>query len=85
MRNVNNGLNGLNGFLLLGKFNNGLNGLNGFLLLGRFHSGLNGLNGCNLQGVHLSQVHQRSKRYINITRLVHLRQVHPLKDTHRIR
>ena len=31
MRNINNGLNGLNGFLLLGKFNNGLNGLNGFV------------------------------------------------------
>ena len=95
LRNINNGLNGLNGFLLLGKFNNGLNGflllgkfnngLNGFLLLGRFNNGFIGLNGCNLQGVHLSQVHQRSKRYINITRLVHLRQVHPLKDTHRIR
>ena len=27
---INNGLNGLNGFLLLGMFNNGLNGLNGF-------------------------------------------------------
>ena len=26
MRTINNGLNGLNGFLLLGKFNNGLNG-----------------------------------------------------------
>ena len=26
MRNINNGLNELNGFLLLGKFNNGLNG-----------------------------------------------------------
>ena len=37
--------NGLNGFLLLGKFNNGLNGLNGFLLLGMFNNGLNGLNG----------------------------------------
>ena len=32
MRNINNGLNELNGFLLLGKFNNGLNG---FLLLGK--------------------------------------------------
>ncbi len=31
MRNINNGLNELNGFLLLGKFNNGLNGLNGFV------------------------------------------------------
>ena len=41
----NNGLNGLNGFLLLGMFNNGLNGLNGFLLLGMFNNGLNGLNG----------------------------------------
>ena len=27
----------------------------------------------------MSQVHQRSKRYINIARSVHLRQVHPLK------
>ena len=27
----------------------------------------------------MSQVHQRSKRYINIARLVHLRQVHPLE------
>ena len=31
------------------------------------------------KGVHLSQVHQRNKRYIYIARLVHLRQVHPLK------
>ena len=38
----NNGLNGLNGFLLLGIFNNGLNGLNGFLLLEIFNNGLNG-------------------------------------------
>ena len=30
MRNINNGLNELNGFLLLEKFNNGLNELNGF-------------------------------------------------------
>lgn len=29
-RDINNGLNGLNGFLLLGIFNNGLNRLNGF-------------------------------------------------------
>ena len=27
---------------LLGRFNNGLNGLNGFLLLGMFNNGLNG-------------------------------------------
>ena len=41
------------------------------------------------KGVHLSQVHQQSKqelhqqnkRSINIARLVHLRQVHPLKKT----
>ncbi len=38
------------------------------------------------KGVHLSQVHQQncqvhqqSKSYFNIARLVHLRQVHPLK------
>ena len=31
------------------------------------------------KGVHLSQVHQRNKRYIYIARLVHLRHVHPLK------
>ena len=67
------------GFLLLGRFNNGLIGLNGFLLLGRFNNGFIGLNGCYFQWVHLSQVHQRSKRYINIARSVHLRQVHPLK------
>ena len=30
MRNINNGLNELNGFLLLGMFNNGFIGLNGF-------------------------------------------------------
>ena len=27
------------------------------------------------------EVHQRSKRYINIARLVHLRQVHPLEGS----
>ena len=67
----NNGLNGLNGFLLLGEFNSGLNGLNGFLLLGRFHSGLNGLNGCNLQGVHLSPLGFaacQSKKCTNVAR-----------------
>ena len=47
------------------------------------------LRGC-LQGVHLSQVHQQSKKYTpklhqqnkkctNRATLVHLRQVHPLK------
>ena len=47
------------------------------------------LGGC-LQGVHLSQVHQQSKKYTpklhqqskkytNRATLVHLRQVHPLK------
>ena len=30
---------------LLGRFNNGLNGLNGFLLLGMFNNGFIGLNG----------------------------------------
>ena len=34
------------------------------------------------KGVHLSQVHQQSKSYFNIARLVHLRQVHPLKLLH---
>ena len=81
---INNGLNGLNGFLLLGKFNNGLNGLNGFLLLGMFNNGLNGLNGCNIQGVHLSQVHQPSNIDIPLVTLVHLRQVHPLEGTQTI-
>ena len=81
---INNGLNGLNGFLLLGEFNNGLNGLNGFLLLGKFNNGLNGLNGCNLQGVHLSQVHQPSNIDIPLVTLVHLRQVHPLEGTQTI-
>ena len=37
------------------------------------------------KGVHLSQVHQQSKSYFNIPRLVHLRQVHPLKKALRNR
>ena len=45
----NNGLNGLIGFLLLGRFNNGFIGLNGFLLLGRFNNGLNGFFFCFIQ------------------------------------
>ena len=40
-------------------FNNGFIGLNGFLLLGNFN---NGFNGYYFQGVHLSQVHQPSKK-----------------------
>ena len=51
--------------------------------------------GC-LQGVHLSQVHQQSKKYTpklhqqskkytGKATLVHLRQVHPLRGTNRAR
>ena len=42
------------------------------------------IRGC-LQGVHLSQVHQQSKKYTGKATLVHLRQVHPLRGTNKAR